>query len=261
MSDMFDRLQKPFLTVETGEAYQPIRLTFNVLNLSQLETAFTNLACIEKNTAANSWSWYWKNECDDLHFESIDSFRKHAERPLRLATIIIREDKCYINLPSFKRACLAVPFFHKMIKKDILTIHIADFINKVFALDERLPHGFAELFKENELDRILQQRVEDYHHVKERCEDADSAESAFKILYDYTKAEAQKRLPYAERYVFDLSQQDDPDIVFLAFYIFLRGRELVAIKRWFGQTGYTLANAADETIEQVFGGLGVDIIE
>ena len=29
---MFDRLQKPFLTVETGEAYQPIRLTYEIKN-------------------------------------------------------------------------------------------------------------------------------------------------------------------------------------------------------------------------------------
>jgi hypothetical protein len=258
---MFDRLQKPFLTVETGEAYQPIRLTFQLLKPDQLEASLAKLSCIEKNTAANSWSWYWRNECDDLHFESIDSFRKNPDRPIRLANITVRDGKCYINLASFKRACLAIPFFHKMVNKDILTIHMADFINKVFALDERLPHGFAELFKEHELDSILQQRVEDYHQVKERCEEADSAESAFKILYDYTKTEAQKRLPYAERYVFDLSQEDDSDIVFLAFYIFLRGRELVAIKRWFGQTGYTLANAADETIGQVFGDLGVDIID
>jgi hypothetical protein len=35
----------------------------------------------------------------------------------------------------------------------------------------------------------------------------------------------------------------------------------VAIKRWFGQTGYSLADAADEIIEQVFGGMDIDIIE
>jgi len=225
---MFDRLQKPFLTVETGEAYQPIRLTFDLHKPELLEMALGSLQCIEKNTAANSWSWYWKAECEDLHFESIDAFRKNPDNPLRLATITLREGKFYLNLPSFKRACLAVPFFHKMIKKEILTVHVADFINKVFALDERLPHGFSELFKEDELDRILHQRIHDYHHVKEQVEDANTAEDAFKILYDYTKSEAQKRLPYAERYVFDLAQQEDPDIVFLAFYIFLRGRELIA---------------------------------
>ena len=53
----------------------------------------------------------------------------------------------------------------------------------------------------------------------------------------------------------------DPDVAYLGFYIFLRGRELVAIRRWFGETGYTLADAAEETIEQVFGGMNIDIIE
>lgn len=258
---MFDRLQKPFLTVETGEAYQPIRLTYHLLSKDGLARALEKLECVEKNTTANSWSWYWKAECDDLHFESVDAFRKNPEKPIRLATLAVREDKLFINLPSFKRACLAIPFFHKTVGHDIAMVHIADFINKVFAIDERLPHGFSELFKEDELDRLLNQRVEDYHKVKEKCENAESAEDAFKILSEYTMAEAKKRLPYAERYTFQIEDGQDPDVVFLAFYIFLRSRELVAIKRWFGQTGYTLADAADETVMQVFGEMGVDIIE
>ena len=144
----------------------------------------------------------------------------------------------------------------------IAKVHEADFINKVFALDERLPHGFSELFKDDELDRIMNQRIEDYHKVKEECEQANTPEEAFKILSDFTKAEAKKRLPYAERYVFEITgEEQDPDVIFLAFYIYLRGRELVAIKRWFGQTGYTLADAAEETVEQVFGGMNIDIIE
>lgn len=258
---MFDRLQKPFLTVETGEAYQPIRLTYDVLQPDLLEKAMASMECLQKNPTSNSWNWYWKSECDDQHFESIDAFRRNPEHPIRLGTLTFRDGKLFLNLPSFKRACLAVPFFHRFVSRDIALVHGADFINKVFGLDERLPHGFSELFKDDELDRILQQRVEDYDAVRDRVEDAESPEEAFKILSEYTKTEAQKRLPYAERYVFDLIGVNDPDVVFLAFYIYLRGRELVAIKRWFGQTGYTLADAADEAVHQVFGDLGIDIIE
>ncbi len=258
---MFDRLQKPFLTVETGEAYQPIRLTYDLNESNGLVSALENLQCLEKNANANSWNWYWKDECDGMHFESLDSFRKNPNHPVRLGTISLRDGKLFLNLPSFKRACMAVPFFHKMISKDIANVHHADFINKVFGLDDRLPHGFAELFKDEELDQILRQRVEDYHKVHELCEEAGSAEEALRILSEYTHSEAGKRLPYAERYQFELKSEDDPDVVFLGFYIYLRGRELVAIKRWFGESGYSLADAADETVEAVFGGLGVDIIE
>ena len=258
---MFDRLQKPFLTVETGEAYQPIRLTYTITKKLELIQALDNLKCVTKNPTANSWTWYWTGECDEIHFESIYSFRKNPEHPVRLGTLSLREDKLYFNLPSFKRACLAVPLFHKLITQDVSVVQGADFINKVFALDERLPHGFTELFKDEELDRILNQRIDDYHKVKELCEQAPTAEEAFNILAQYTQTEAKKRLPYAERYVFDINPQMDLEVLFLAFYIFLRGRELVAIKRWFGETGYSLADAAEDTVEQVFGGMGIDIIE
>jgi hypothetical protein len=257
---MFDRLQKPFLTVETGEAYQPIRLMYDVSQADGLVKALDELKCIQKNMTANTWTWYWKDECDSVHFESLDSFRKSETHPVRLGTLTLREDRLYINLPSFKRACIAANFFNKVISHDLASVHIADFINKVFALDERLPHGFTELFKDEELDRILRQRLVEYTQVKEMCEHAQTAEQAFSLLSDYTKAENRKRLPYAERYEFHIKGQD-PEVVFLAFYIYLRSRELVAIKRWFGQAGYSLADVVDDTVDGVFGGLGIDIIE
>lgn len=258
---MFDRLQKPFLTVETGEAYQPVRVMYNISNKDAMIQALESLQCIQKGSSTNSWTWHWEGECADTHFESVDSYVKNLERPLRLGTISLRDDKLYFNFPSFKRACLAVPFFYNVISADVAQASHADFINKVFGLDERIPHGFSELFKEEELDRILHQRIEEFNKIQEQCESAGSAEEALNILSEYTHSETQKRLPYAERYHFDTDSTKDSDILFLSFYIFLRGRELVAIKRWFGQTGYTLADAMDETFEQVFGGLGVDIIE
>jgi hypothetical protein len=258
---MFDRLQKPFLTVETGEAYQPIRLTYQLLQPEKLAQALEGLKCIQKNSTSNSWSWYWDAECSDLHFESINSYQRTPSRPLRLGTITLRGEKIFINLTSFKRACMAVPFFHKTLNREVLTIHAADFINKVFSLDNRLPHGFSELFKDEELDRILNQRVEDYRKVKEKMELAPSAEEALDLLSKYTNAESKKRLPYAERYLFELHEEDDPDVIFLAFYIYLRGRELVAIKRWFGQVGIPLSESTEDTLAQVFGEMGIDILE
>lgn len=258
---MIERLQKPFLTVETGEAYQPIRLTYDLLQNEKLIARLNQIKCCEKNPTANAWNWFWRDESDDLHFESIDNYKKQPGNAIRLGTLTIRDQKLYINLPSFKRACLAVPFFHKLIDTHIAKINKADFINKVFGIDERLPHGFTELFKEDELEKIVRQRLEDYEKVQAQVENAETADEALSILSTYTQTESQKKLPYAERYSFQHDENQNPDVVFLGFYIFLRGRELVAIKRWFGETGYTLADAAEETVEQVFGGMDIDIIE
>ena len=258
---MLDRLQKPFLTVETGEAYQPIRLTYELLKKDSVVAAIEKLKCIQKNPTQNSWTWYWKAECDDLHFESLDTYKKNPEHPLRLATLTLRGEYLHINLSSFKRACLAVSFFYEQFAKEVFRVKKADFINKVFGLEERLPHGLSEIFRDDELDHIIEERKTNYAQVQERCEQAATAEEALQILADYANQEGRKRLPYAERYVFRLNEAEDSEILFLGFYIFLRSRELVAIKRWFGETGYSLADAADETIEQVFGDMGIDIIE
>ncbi len=259
---MFDRLQKPFLTVETGEAYQPVRLTYEVYQPELLVSALESLGCISKNAGPHSWSWYWQDECDSLAFASIDAFKRNLEHPARLASLHLQENQLYITLRSFKRACLAAPFFHRFIDSKIARIHHADFINKVFATDERLPHGFSEIFSEPELEKILKQRLLDYENVQAQCEQAESPEEALALLSEYSQREGGKRLPYAERYLFDLPASApsaqvsaDPDVIFLGFYVYLRGRELVAIKRWFGETGYTLANAADDTVESVFGNM------
>lgn len=256
---MFDRLQKPFLTVETGEAYQPIRLTYNVLQPEKLIELFSKLDCSESKQL-HVWDWLWKGECNDLHFESLDTYKKNRQHPLRLGTFTLKDSTLYLNLASFKRACLAVPFFYRVFN-GCAKIRVADFINKVFGLNERLTHGFTELFSEEELDKIIQQRISDYHVVQERCERAKTAENAFTILTDYAKTESQKRLPYAERYSFDLEETANFDDTFLAFYIFLRSRELIAIRRWFGEAGYSLTDAIDETMQQVFGDMDLDIIE
>lgn len=258
---MFERLQKPFLTVETGEAYQPIRLTYGFKDKEKLIDALNAIKCLEANPHGTTWNWFWRDECDDLHFESVESFKKNPGFPLRLGSFTIRQDKLYLNLASFKRACLAIPFFHRQVNPDTAVIEKADFLNKVFGLDERLPHGFTELFKEEELEKIIRERLEEYHKVQERVEHAGTAEEAFSILSEYTSQESQKRLPYAERYLFEFKDSDDIDVLFLGFYIFLRGRELVAIRRWFGETGFTLHDVVDETVDQIFGGMDIDILD
>lgn len=257
---MFERLQKPFLTVETGEAYQPIRISYALLQADQFNAKIAALKCIEAKKGGG-WNIYWRDECNDVHFESLDSFKKNPSHPVRLATLLIKDNTLYLNLPSFKRACLLVPLLHKLIDPSIIKVKKADFINKVFGLNERLPHGFAELFDEDELEKIINLRIHDYEAMQAKCENAESAEEALAILTKYTDTESHKRLPYTERYAFQQDGEDNSDIAYLGFYIFLRGRELVAIRRWFGETGYTLADAADDTINQVFGDMQIDILE
>ena len=109
---MFDHVPQPYLTVETGEAYQPVRLVYEINHAQNLIQCLNRLKCIQKSSVAHSWSWHWEEECDNLRFESLNTFKKDPTRPVRLGILNIQEDRFYIYLPSFKRACLALNFFY-----------------------------------------------------------------------------------------------------------------------------------------------------
>src|SRR5437870_242656 len=121
---MFERLQKPFLTVETGEAYQPIRIAYDILQPDKLVESIKAVKCMESKDPkqGSGWNIFWRDECEETHFESLDSFKKNPQNPLRLGTFIVKDKMLYFNLPSFKRACLLVPLLHKLIATSIIKI-------------------------------------------------------------------------------------------------------------------------------------------
>jgi amino acid adenylation domain-containing protein len=257
-----ENLQKPFLSVETGEAYQPIKLVYKVTELDKLMEILSKLQCCSKREGIFVWNWYWQDECNDMNFSSLDSFQKDPQKPLRIGVLIIRDGIFYINLPSFKRATVAVEFFSKVIGADVAEVYKAIFVNRVFGIDERLPPNFSSFFDEEEAERIAQERTETYENVTARASAALTVERKLAIMSEYSSVEAKKPLPSVEAFLFqNISNRtnEDPETKFLGFYIYLRGRELVSIRRWFGSKDFTLADAADETMSAVFAESGYTI--
>lgn len=248
----------PFLTVDTGEVYQPIRLTFKIKNLVLLEEQIDDLACIKKINH-NTWYWLWCNETAELPFASISNFNQSGA--MKIATLLRFGDLLYLNLQSFKRACLAIPFFHNIFNEKSACLLYADFINKVYAYNEQKIEDFSSLFSEQELQTALQQKLHDYQQMQQKCEHASDISQALEIVKSYAALENKKLVSSVERYEFNFKNCTDLSIVFLSFYVFIRSRELAAIKRWFGVTDYSLSNAVDEAMEQIFGDLGIDLID
>lgn len=258
---MFERLQKPFLTVETGEAYQAIRLVFQIQDESAVVDKLNHLKSVSP-VSKNQFNWFWRDETESLPFSSLESLRILNTKHIRLASLTLKEGKLFIQLHSFKRACIALSFFREQLK-EMAAPHHADFINKIFGLDERLPHGFAEFLQDEELEHLVQERLSEFEKINEACENAASAEEALAILKNYSEKESQKRLPYTERYVFETNNshtndKDANNIIDLGFYIFLRSRELVAIRRWLGEEDAHLSKVFEDTFLHAFGELEID---
>lgn len=247
---MLERLQRPFLTVETGEAYQAIRLVFDIRDEAALLSKLTTLNCISP-ISSKQFNWYWRDEVEALPFSSLDSLRILSTKQIRLASLSLKEGRLYIQFQSFKRACIGLTFFREQFKNSAIPHH-ADFVNKIFSLDERLPHGFTELFQDAELEDLVQERLAEFEKVNQACEEAASAEEALAILKAYSEKESQKRLPYTERYLFETGT-DVHNVMDLSFFIFLRSRELVAIKRFLGEDDAHLSKVFENTFLDAFG--------
>lgn len=249
---MFEHTADSFLTIETGEAYQPVRLTYLIKDKDNLLEKLNKLKCIEKDPTENTWIWYWKNESETLNFQSIDSFQNQSDNPVRLATLSIQQNLLHIHLPSFKRACMAVPFFYREFDKSCEIQH-ADFLNKIFKNESGVPSKLDNLFKDNELKQSAHKRVAIYEEIEKQCESNLSMSDALDLMSDVIKNEAKWKLPQIERFIFDFSEEKNPKIVFLAFYLFMRSRELVLIKQITGHSKYKLVDAANEIMQETFG--------
>ncbi|MDR3476424.1 MAG: hypothetical protein P4M14_00150 [Gammaproteobacteria bacterium] len=241
---------KRFLTNETGEIYQLVRLTYPITHLKKLMQALGQLACIREEIKGRLWAWYWDHECADMRFQSNDGFEKTTMHPIRLATLSIKENQLYIHLSSFKRACMAVPFFHQILNQ---TISHADFINKIFAPEETLPIHLNKIFKNEELNQSACKRTDLYAQIEKQYEGNLTTQEALDIMNDVVRNENKWEMPYVERYIFQWLPEENPQVIFMAFYLFMRSRELVAMKSAAGQPLYRLSDVVNETLEQAFG--------
>lgn len=248
----------PFLTVDTGEVYQPIRLTFKIKNLVLVKEQIDDLACMKKINQ-NTWQWLWCNETAELPFASTSNFNQSGS--IKLGALFRCGELLYLNLQSFKRACLAIPFFYNIFNERSACLIYADFINKVYAYNEQPIEDFSSLFSEQELQDAMQQKLHEYEQMQKKCEHASDISQALEIVKSYAALESNKLISSVERYEFNFKNCTDLSIIFLSFYVFIRSRELAAIKRWFGTTDYTLSNAVDEAMAQIFGDLGIDLID
>ena len=95
-------------------------------------TRLDNLGCLTKDVSPNQWAWFWRDECEHTEFDSMDAFNRLETQEAKLGLISVDGKLLHIDLPSFKRACLAAKFFSLVIDKGSAIIHFADFFNKVF---------------------------------------------------------------------------------------------------------------------------------
>lgn len=134
----------PWLTLVTGEPYQPARTYYQLhAPVTALTDCFQRLDCIVPGNRKGQWLWQFEAEAQRLRFERIHRQLKAEERPVTLGQFEIVEPALADELPSltltlfsFDRLLQAIPFFDRHIPRDIITATKMRLVNQFAATGE-----------------------------------------------------------------------------------------------------------------------------
>ena len=153
----------PHVCTMTGEIFIPIRLYYEVHNLSGIEAVFKKLCCMDFDPTADRWTWLFDNETKNLKFKNPYSSIPAHRRPIILGSFFSRTDtEMYLDIGSVDRAVKAVQFFDKHIDRSVAEIKYFAIYNKITSSEAEHPGScFDNLFSEVRTD-LIEQKMEEH---------------------------------------------------------------------------------------------------
>jgi len=131
----------PWLTLVTGEPYQPARVYYQLSNLAEaqaqrLTECFQQLDCIVPGNRKGQWLWQFEAEAQRLRFERLYRQLTPEERPVILGLFEISEAGVALTVLSFDRLLQAVPFFDRHVSREIMQATKMHLVNHFFSPSE-----------------------------------------------------------------------------------------------------------------------------
>lgn len=131
----------PWLTLVTGEPYQPARVYYQLAgDVSRLTDRFGQLDCIVPGNRKGQWLWQFEAEAARLRFERIYRQLTPEERPVTLGQFEIAdhgaEPNVTLTVLSFDRLLQAIPFLDRHISREIMQAQKMHLVNRFFSPSE-----------------------------------------------------------------------------------------------------------------------------
>lgn len=131
----------PWLTLVTGEPYQPARAYYQFegqlkSEVSALKTCIQQLDCMVPGNRKGQWLWQFEAEAERLRFERIYRQLSPEERPVTLGQFEISDNDVTLTVFSFDRLLQAIPFFDRHIPRDIAKATKMHLVNHFFSPSE-----------------------------------------------------------------------------------------------------------------------------
>lgn len=132
----------PWLTLTTGEPYQPARIYYSFQDpdqanaLAALAGCFQRLDCMVPGNRKGQWQWQFEAEAQRLRFERLYRQLKAEERPVTLGQFEIGATGATLTVFSFDRLLQAIPFFDRQIPRSLAKATKLHLVNHFVAPNE-----------------------------------------------------------------------------------------------------------------------------
>lgn len=134
----------------TGEVYLPIRLFYQVHDMTELQQQFAKLSCMDFDTAKDRWVWVYLHEAKALKFtKSYAALPKGTRetQPIVLGSFFRHcREEMNLDVASVDRASAAIVFFDKRIPRSIAEVTYCAVYNRILEQGEHPGSNFDSLF-------------------------------------------------------------------------------------------------------------------
>lgn len=235
-------MAKPSLLMNmTGEAFQPVRLHYQVLSRSKLVQAFRKLRCLDYDAELRRWVWLYAHEAKRLALPIPHARLEPELHPIVIGAFFLRPEELVLDLRSTERALLALPFFDRLLPRRLVRATDAEIVNRVFPGEEadrpRTPGDFFDRPGSVATDPAA--FLAKLDELKSAEDDPEAPSRALAMI----EGSARKPLPEVERFPTHY-HEDGIGSLQLAF----RLRKIVAMRHWSGDADYTLDDAITDII-------------
>ena len=194
----------------TGEAVQPIRLYYQIIDEERLIRSFEQLRCMDFDNVNDRWVWLYAHESKALKFMKPYSSIPAELHPIVIGSFFLRnDDELFLDLRSFERAIEAISFFDKHVGRAVARITHAAVVNRLFDANEQFVPNLDIFFGSNE----------------------------------FTEKDTGRRTPEVEKFPVHFYEDGISSIKLV-----LRMRQIMACEHWKGNTDCTLSDVIKRAV-------------
>lgn len=245
---------KVLIHTRTGEAYQPVRLYYEVLSQKTVIGAFKKLRCMMLDpTSQDHWQWLYDQEARKLRFSVSYNKVPKEYRPIVLGDFYFRDEIMILDLRSFDRAIAAIEFFDKRINRRAAYLTRMRVVNKYFDANETpeatLQPPFDQFFERPDLvfpdPREMEQQL---YQLGEEHEDTEARIQAVNALLE---AKNKQPLPEIEELPIHLYEDGIAPI-----QLALTMRQVEAMHHWQGDTSFSQYDMVQQMVASLIEKMG-----